>query len=131
MKLFIAALASVAFATDVTDNLAAQEAAIASADAAQDAVLTQAEIDEANELSWTESFTAERADDLVTIACLCYDELSTWDLRPMSFPDHSGYYLATEGAKEVYFNPCNYLNFDSFKALDINVWTDSEISALK
>ena len=81
MKLFIAALASVAFATDVSDTLAAQEAAIASADAAQDAVLTQAEIDEANELSWTESFTAERADDLVTIACLCYDELSTWDRK--------------------------------------------------
>ena len=34
MKLFIAALASVAFATDVIDNLAAQDAAIASADAA-------------------------------------------------------------------------------------------------
>jgi hypothetical protein len=52
----------------------------------------------------------------------------------MSFPDDSGYYIAKEGEgsiNEVYFNPCNYLNFDSFKALDINVWTDSEISALK
>jgi hypothetical protein len=71
------------------------------------------------EQSWYDSFSSEVTDDLVTMACLCYDDLSTWDLRPMSFPDDSGYYTVYEGDsntwtyQEVYFNPCHYLNFSA------------------
>ena len=71
------------------------------------------------EQAWYDSFATDAGSDLITLACLCYDDLSSWDLRPMSFPENSGYYTVTDGAladgnyQEVVFNPCHYLNFSA------------------
>lgn len=82
--------------------------------------------DDAAEQSWYDSMATTVTDDLVTTACLCYDYLSTWDLRPMSFPDKSGYYFAQDfSGDQITFNPCEFLAFDhDFEAFEA---TNSDI----
>jgi len=86
-------------------------------DGADDAVVAETTERTADEAAWYASFSTEVTDDLVTSACLCYDDLSTWDLRPMSFAEGAGYYTVYEGTsgtadyRELYFNPCRYLDF--------------------
>jgi len=71
----------------------------------------------ANAETWRTSFTSTNTEDLITSSCLLYSDLSTWDLRDMSFEntgDKAGYYSITElGTWNIlYFNPCRPLNFD-------------------
>lgn len=56
-----------------------------------------------------------------------YADLSTWDLRDMSYAntgDAAGYYYAADGAKKLYFNPCRPLNFGE----DVTYITDPNAS---
>jgi hypothetical protein len=46
-----------------------------------------------------------------------YTDLSTWDLRDMSFNPRGeeanpGYYFAYNGLDEIYFNPCRQIDFN-------------------
>ena len=60
--------------------------------------------------SWTDSFAATNTDDLVTSSCLVYADLSTWDLRGMSYENkgdvNTGYYFASDSNGKLIFNPC-------------------------
>jgi hypothetical protein len=76
--------------------------------------------------AWHSSFTTTNTEDLITSSCLLYSDLSTWDLRDMSFDntgDKAGYYYDNNVFNELYFNPCRQLNFDLTydTALDANV----------
>ena len=75
--------------------------------------------------AWHNDFTSTTTEDLITSSCLLYSDLSTWDLRDMSFDntgDAAGYYYVYSGFDEVYFNPCRQLNYDLTynTALDTN-----------
>ena len=64
---------------------------------------------------WHASFTSTNTEDLITSSCLLYSDLSTWDLRDMSFENtgaDAGYYFDYIGNNELFFNPCRQLNFD-------------------
>jgi hypothetical protein len=64
--------------------------------------------------SWTASFANTSTEDLVTSSCLMYADLSTWDLRDMSYAntgDAAGYYYDVVEGNKIYFNPCRQLNF--------------------
>jgi hypothetical protein len=48
-------------------------------------------------------------------SCLIYSDLSTWDLREMSFDPNvnPGYYYDYNGSDELFFNPCRQIDFDA------------------
>jgi hypothetical protein len=65
-------------------------------------------------MTW--SFTAA-SEELMTSSCMLYSDLSTWDVREMSFANVEGenfgyYYQKDVLGRELFFNPCRMLNFD-------------------
>lgn len=61
------------------------------------------------------------AEELATSSCLLFSDLTTWDIREMSFANtlnadgttnaDAGYYYVKEDNDKLIFNPCKYLNF--------------------
>lgn len=66
---------------------------------------------EQHDSGWWDNFISDTSNDLMTSSCLLYSDLSTWDLRDMSFDNNEGYYYAYDYMDEIVFNPCRQIDF--------------------
>ena len=82
-----------------------------------------AEEEAGDETSALDDIFGNMAQDSIEAACLIYDDLTTWDLRPMSFRDMT-FEEGVENPGEYFFwfdnfsstglgfSPCAYINWD-------------------
>jgi hypothetical protein len=72
-------------------------------------------MNEASDSGWFNNFVSHTTYDLMATSCLLYSDLSTWNLRDMSFDPlvNPGYYYAYNGNDEMIFNPCRQINFQA------------------
>ena len=79
------------------------------------------EVEDEEESNFFDDVFGSMSKDSVEAACLIYDDLTTWDLRPMSFreiedgetnPGEYFFYENDETSTGLGFNPCAYINWD-------------------